>query len=1121
MATYPGTSGSDTITGSNDADTIYGYNPQGGGGGFTIQTTTVATGIDKPTYIAGDPANADRLYILEKTGSLKMMSLSQGPSSMTTVLDLTAQISTVGERGLTGFAFHPQFGQGDNRKVYLTMSNQQGKTELREYSLDNNGVVVPSSMKLVLKVNDYTEGSVFHRAGWIGFGPDGLLYMTTGDGEVLASAQDPQDLRGKVLRLKVDGGDSYQDDPDKNFEIPEGNPTQFAGVPGTFAKSEVYAIGFRNPWRASFDSEGRMFIGDVGQEQYEEINLLATGASIQVGANYGWGHSGPTDDGPEPEGPNNPYTNPIDYYANIRHPTAPEEERLGASVTGGYVYNGPVEALKGRYIFADFGSGRFFTLSENEEGNWQRTEVTNLILGTVTGRIEGITSFGMDAQGNLYVADLGSFQTPSTGVIYRLTPQAVVTDTGDVLNGAAGNDTLHGGAGNDTLHGGDDDDQLFGEADADELYGDAGADTLDGGAGDDMLYGGAGDDTYILNNGDTILEFADEGIDIVLSKLGNYTLGSNLENLTLLDEAFVGIGNNLDNHIIGNSGTNILYGDDGADTLNGGNGNDLLNGGAGHDTYIVNGNGDEIIEEEDGGTDTVQSSATYSLVYLEFIERLTLTGTAAIDGTGNGLDNEIVGNDAANILDGAGGKDAFSGGGGDDTYYVDSEDDSIVEANGKGTDTIIVSGIAYTLADGVHVENIKAHTENDFGDLTGNGFANIFRGNKGANLIDGRGGNDTVVLTGKWADYEITDNKNGSFTLEDKRQNGDGTDTIRNVEIFQFADGAVSAENLLNPVPTEISLGKGEDAVAENTKNEVVFGTFAVTDNDGDTHRFELTDNAGGRFAVDPLTGKLRVVDGVRLDFEQAAQHNITVKVTDAAGTGASITRTFTIKVQDVLNENASGSTRSDVILGGVGGDTLSGGAGDDTLSAGAGDNQLNGDDGNDRLIGEAGNDIFSGGAGDDTLDAGAGNDRVSGDAGNDSLTGGAGNDVFGGGDGNDRLVGGLGKDTFTGGKGRDVFVFDDKETGSSKAKADYITDFKGREGDKIDLRAVDANTKKSGDQNFSFIGTKAFSKEGQVRYEKAKGTTYVYLNTDSDKAAEAVIKLKGAMDLSKGWFVL
>ncbi|MCD6072449.1 MAG: hypothetical protein K0S42_2965, partial [Microvirga sp.] len=99
--------------------------------------------------------------------------------------------------------------------------------------------------------------------------------------------------------------------------------------------------------------------------------------------------------------------------------------------------------------------------------------------------------------------------------------------------------------------------------------------------------------------------------------------------------------------------------------------------------------------------------------------------------------------------------------------------------------------------------------------------------------------------------------------------------------------------------------------------------------------------------------------------------------------------------------------------------------------------------------------------------------------------------------------------------------VFDDRDTGTSKSKADYLADFSGRGGDRIDLKLIDANRNKSGDQKFSFIGTKAFSKAGEVRYEKEKGYTYVYLNTDSDKSAEGVLKIKGAMDLSKGWFVL
>ncbi|MFL4995477.1 MAG: hypothetical protein ACJ8DF_02035, partial [Microvirga sp.] len=239
--------------------------------------------------------------------------------------------------------------------------------------------------------------------------------------------------------------------------------------------------------------------------------------------------------------------------------------------------------------------------------------------------------------------------------------------------------------------------------------------------------------------------------------------------------------------------------------------------------------------------------------------------------------------------------------------------------------------------------------------------------------------------------------------------------------------------------------------------------------------------------------------------------------------------------------------------------DTLSGGAGSDTLTGDAFHNILNGNAGNDRLDGGFGADVMNGGAGDDTYVtdgadmivevAGGGTDTVltSGSfslaalaqvenltaadgtvrlalTGNNLanvLTGNAGVNKLSGGAGNDRLTGGLGQDSLTGGAGRDVFVFDDRDTSASKSRADYILDFSHRQGDRIDLRAIDANTRKRGDQNFSFIGTKAFSKAGEVRIEKTKSVTYVSLNTDSDKAAEAVIKIKGALDFQKGWFVL
>ncbi|WP_157961358.1 M10 family metallopeptidase C-terminal domain-containing protein [Microvirga flavescens] len=157
-----------------------------------------------------------------------------------------------------------------------------------------------------------------------------------------------------------------------------------------------------------------------------------------------------------------------------------------------------------------------------------------------------------------------------------------------------------------------------------------------------------------------------------------------------------------------------------------------------------------------------------------------------------------------------------------------------------------------------------------------------------------------------------------------------------------------------------------------------------------------------------------------------------------------------------------------------------------------------------------------------DTLEGSAGRDSLNGDGTADVLLGGGGNDRLTGYAGNDRLSGGTGQDTLTGGTGRDTFVFDDRETSASKTRADYITDFSRRQGDKIDLSAIDANTTRRGDQKFTFIGdAKTFSKAGEVRFEKTASYTYVYLNTDNDASAEAVIKLKGSFDVSKSWFVL
>lgn len=233
------------------------------------------------------------------------------------------------------------------------------------------------------------------------------------------------------------------------------------------------------------------------------------------------------------------------------------------------------------------------------------------------------------------------------------------TDDGDFIVGLEGNDLLFGGAGADSLLSGPGDDTLDGGADGDFLFGDLGNDTLDGGAGDDMLVGGAGDDTYVLDaTGDAVGEDFDAGIDLVQSSI-TYTLGDNVENLTLTGMGNLnGTGNSLDNTITGNSGDNVL---------DGGAGNDTLIGGAGNDTYVVDSAGDVVTENAGEGTaDLVHTSIDYTLG--ANVENLTLTGAGNINGTGNDLANVITGNDGNNVLTGGAGKDTLEGGDGADVF---------------------------------------------------------------------------------------------------------------------------------------------------------------------------------------------------------------------------------------------------------------------------------------------------------------------------------------------------------------------------------------------------------------------------------------------------------------------
>lgn len=285
--------------------------------------------------------------------------------------------------------------------------------------------------------------------------------------------------------------------------------------------------------------------------------------------------------------------------------------------------------------------------------------------------------------------------------------------------------TFIGTSGNDVLAGGRGDDTLSGLAGNDMLNGAAGNDLLDGGSGIDTLQGGVGNDTYVVDaTDDLVTELNDEGTDTVQTSLLTYTAGANVENLVLTGTGpSVGIGNVLSNQLTGNSGANLLDGKAGADTMAGGVGNDL---------YVVDQAGDVVTEATNEGTDTVSSSVTYGLGVN--VENLVLTGSAAINGIGNDLDNTLTGNGAANVLTGLAGNDT----------YVIGAGDTVIEQANNGTDTV-VSGLTHSLA--ANVENLTLIGVTAING-TGNGLNNVLNGllSLAGNTLAGGAGNDLYII---------------------------------------------------------------------------------------------------------------------------------------------------------------------------------------------------------------------------------------------------------------------------------------------------------------------------------------------------------------------------------------
>ncbi len=387
--------------------------------GDTVQLQLVASGLARPVDLTAPPGDRSRLFVVEKTGYIRIVTIANGVYALlpTPFLDIDALVGSGGnEQGLLGLAFHPDYAS--NGYFFISYTNNEGDTIVARYSVSagNLNAADPASAQQVLFVDQPYSN---HNGGQLQFGPDGYLYIGLGDGgsggDPGDRAQNPGELLGKMLRIDVDGGAPYA--------IPPGNPFAGSGLP----LDEIWALGLRNPWRFSFDRlTGALWIGDVGQLNWEEINLEPAGDP--GGRNWGWRCM---------EGAHIYDTSgicPTDLSV-LDDPLYEYSHADGCAITGGYVYRGsPNSSHFGSYLFADYCVGNQVRMLRNTGSAWARTDYS-LVAPAGLG-LSRLTSFGQDALGNVYAIDDNNTGVPNSGEVYllQLRPAACVAGNFD-LNG--------------------------------------------------------------------------------------------------------------------------------------------------------------------------------------------------------------------------------------------------------------------------------------------------------------------------------------------------------------------------------------------------------------------------------------------------------------------------------------------------------------------------------------------------------------------------------------------------------------------------------------------------------------------------------------------------------------
>jgi glucose/arabinose dehydrogenase len=378
----PGPSASATPDGGTTADP--GTSPRAGSfdpAAVRIELEVV-TDVARPVAVTSAGDGSGRLFVVDQIGRIWLV--ANGQRAEAPFLDIAAQVTSGGEQGLLGLAFHPSFP--DDPRFFVYYTDTEGRQVVSQWRVPAAAAdeADRDSETILLRMDDFAPN---HNGGALTFGPDGYLYISTGDGggggDPRGNGQKLDTLLGKILRIDVDTGGS----DGRAYGIPADNP--FVGQAG--AQPEIWVTGLRNPWRISFDrATGDLWIGDVGQNAYEEIDVVRAGSG--GGHNFGWNvtegfHCYPSGEPCAPEG----LTPPVTEYGHD----------LGCSLTGGVVYRGAAHpALVGGYLFADYCSGNVWLIDAAAD------EVREPRLVLESGR--SISSFGEDEAGEVYVTDLRS-----------------------------------------------------------------------------------------------------------------------------------------------------------------------------------------------------------------------------------------------------------------------------------------------------------------------------------------------------------------------------------------------------------------------------------------------------------------------------------------------------------------------------------------------------------------------------------------------------------------------------------------------------------------------------------------------------------------------------------------